>query len=153
MKYSTLSLCVSLLVASSVYSVDIAENIAWSAKQLGKYTHNLLHDTTTQAVSVGSVVTGIAGYQYYHYHAALVCLDGHHNGRIMHASKLVYMTYSDFIQKLESLHSYGAVLEFVHQYCTVPCGVSDRKINKFIALANDLQVHNKKRLDADVELL
>lgn len=151
MKNMKISLYAVCIFASSLYTVDIPENIAWCGSQIKTYGNNLLHDTTTQITSLGSLVTAIGCYQYYHYNAALVCLDGHPNSRIMHKSQLIYMSYADFINTLESLESYAAVLEFVHNYCSQYCSVSDVKINKFIALAQDLQNSNQKRSGADVE--
>lgn len=151
MKNIQLSLCAVFMVASSLHTVDIPEHVAWCGKQIKIYGNNLLHDTTTQAASLTSVMAVVGCYQYYHYHAALVCLDGHPNSRIMHKSNLIYMTYSDFIGELAVLNSYAAVSEFVYQYAS-SCGtVSDAKINKFIALVDDLQKNNEKRLSDAVE--
>ena len=151
MKNIKLKLSVTLLFATSLHSIDIPKHIKWCEQQMTIYGENLLVDSTTQFATAGSLAVAVLGYQYYHHNAALVCLDGHPNSRIMHKSQLIYMSYSDFIDTLESLDSYAAVLEFVQQHCAVCYRVSDIKINQFIQLVDDLQKNNAKRFGADVE--
>ena len=136
----------AMISVSQINAVDIPRlwnsGTEYSGKQLSRYGTNLLHDTPTQAITVSSVAATVAAYKYYYYQAALVCLDGHYNSKIMHASNLIYMTYSDFLNKVATMNSYGQVTEFINQYCTSCYSVSDAKVNKFIALVNDLQRNN-----------
>lgn len=151
MKKLNLLLSLTIMLGSSVHAVDIPKNLSWCGKQIKAYGNDLLVDTPTQVVSVSTVAAGVISYQYYNYKAGLICLDGHPNSRIMHKSGLVYMTYSDFLHKIAGLNSYGMVVEFIQQYCVSYCLISDQKINQFIALLNDLQLNNNKRLDENVE--
>jgi hypothetical protein len=140
---------VAMVSVSQVNAVDVPalwkSGTEYSGKQLSRYGKNLLDDTPTQAITVSSVVATVAAYKYYHYQAALVCLDGHYNSKIMHTSNLIYMTYSDFLHKVAAMNSYGQVTEFINQYCTTCYSVSDAKVNKFIALVNDLQRNNSNQ--------
>ncbi len=137
---------VAIMSVSQINTVDIPVALEYCGKQVESFGKNLLHDTTTQVTTLTSVVTSVAAYQYYHYQAALVCLDGHPNSRIMYKSNLIYMTYSDFINKLASIHSYAETLEFIEQHATTCFSMSDAKINKFIALLADLQVNNYNQM-------
>ncbi|MDP3788591.1 MAG: hypothetical protein Q8Q60_04750 [Candidatus Chromulinivorax sp.] len=142
----------TILVSSQIYTVDIQKNLEWCGGHMQEYGKNLMTDTTTQLTSVASVVAAVGCYQYYHHNAALVCLDGHPNSRIMYQSNLMYMTYSDFINTIASANSYAGVVEFINTHCTSCCSISDAKINSFIALVNDLQKNNCKRINDDIAI-
>ena len=148
----------AIMSVSQVNSVDVPElwktGTEYSGKQLARYGNNLLHDDLTQAVTLTSVIGSVVAYQYY-YQAALVCLDGHINSKIMHKSNLLYMTYLDFVNELTAIHSYAETVEFMDQYCTTCYALSDSKINRLIALVGDLQMNNINQMsnNADQENL
>lgn len=147
MKYFKSFVLATMLASTQISTVDIVKNLEWCGEQAKQYGSDLLTDTTTQVTTLGTVVAAVGMYQYYHYNAALACLDGHPNSRIMHKSKLIYMSYTDFINTIEAATSYAQVLEFVDEYCSCFGLISDAKINLFIALANDLQKNNLKHND------
>lgn len=143
----------ALFVTSQVQSVDLrkaaSEGSEWVGNKAYQLKENLLNDTTTQLTTFGVAATGVVGYIYYHNQASQKCLDGHPNGRIMQKSNLMYITYSDFLDMIESVDSYAATLEFINEYCIdYYFFTSHSKINRFVALADDLQVKNNKRADA-----
>ncbi len=152
MKNFKLFIFSALIASSQTYTIDIPTMFESCGKQIETYRDNLLRDSTTQGGTLASIVTGVCCYKYYHYNAALVCLDEHPNSRIMHKSNLIYLTYSDFLDKIESMNSYAAVVEFIEQYCTDCCyAISDAKINKFIAFVDDLQRNNNKQINSNIE--
>jgi len=145
----------AIMTVSQVHTVDIPKlwksGTEYSGKQLARYGNNLLHDDLTQGVTLTSVVGSVAAYQYYYYQAALVCLDGHINSKIMHKSDLLYMTYSNFLNKLAAIHSYAETVEFMNQYCTTCYALSDSKINRLIALVGDLQMNNINQMSNNAD--
>ncbi len=142
----------TMLATAPMHAVDVVKNLEWCGDHMKTYGKNLMTDTTTQLTSVAGVVAAVGCYQYYHHNAALVCLDGHANSRIMYQSNLIYMTYSDFFNTIASANSYADVVEFINTHCTSCCLVSDAKINKFIALVNDLQKNNCRRNNDDMTI-
>ncbi len=119
---------VAMMSVSQMNAVNIPAALESCQKTAGEFGKNLLDDTKTQGVTLTSVAGSVVLYKYYYYQAALVCLDGHYNSKIMHRSDLIYMTYSDFVNKLASIHSYAETLDFMDEYCTTCYSYSDSKI-------------------------
>jgi hypothetical protein len=142
----------ALFVTSQVQAVDLrkagSESFEWMGNKAEQLKENLLNDTTTQLTTFGVAATGVVGYVYYHNQVSQKCLDGHPNGRIIQKSNLMYINYADFLDMIESIDSYAATLEFINQYCIdYYFFTSHSKINRFVALADDLQAKNNKRAD------
>ncbi len=146
----------TIFATSQVQSVDLPKMFEDSSRYVSKtssqFIENLKHDNFTQGTTLISVAALAGGYIYYQQQSSLACLDGHPNGRIMQKSNLMNVTYLDFLDKIEAVDSYAAALEFINQYCIdYYFFTSHSKINRFVALARDLQIKNNKRFDATVD--
>jgi len=149
MKFGKLFLFATLMLGSSLDAINFKTVASNGYDNVIEFGNNLINgEGTAQKYTLcaaSGCILAFGGYCLWDYNAALVCLDGHYNNKIMHKSKLVYMTYSDFIHEIDSLVSYEMVLEFINQHCTSYGMISDVKIGKLIALTHDLQVNNNKQ--------
>lgn len=150
MKKFKLLVLIAAFATSQMNAVDIPKNLQWCGVKVATYGNDLLYDTATQLTTVGTVGATIAAYQYYYYQAALACLDGHPNSKIMHRANLIYVPYSEFLDMAASANSYAHVVEFMNTYCTTCYALSDAKVNRLVALITDLQINNNKQLTRDV---
>ena len=143
----------AMFVTSQIHSesVGIFKVGKCVVNSVASFGYNFVNDSTTQYVSLGSAAAVAGGYVYYQQQSSKACLDGHANGRIMQKANLLHVSYPDFLDMIEAVDSYAAALEFINQYCIdYYFFTSYSKINRFVALADDLQAKNNKRADGNV---